>query len=427
MRVLVVNNFVRKGSGTDAFVAGELRALTARGHDVLVFRRDNREFDEASGPRRAALLAASLYSLPARFDMERLLRRERVDVVHLHNLVPSLTGAVYDACRRHGVPTVQHLHNYRAFCLSSYAYRDGHHCDDCSPTAFVACALHRCYRDSCVASAGLVAARWVDWSRGRRSGYEAGSYIANSDFTRSTHVEHGLSAEAVQVLYNPAEDLAPLVDRAGTSAGTRAETRAGDAVPQARLTFVGSLIAAKGAWVALDLAAALPEFGLHFVGTGADEQALTQAARRRGLANVTFHGLLTGAAKVAVWANSFLTLVPSLWNEPFGLVVPESYSLGVPVLATTNGGLAETVVDGETGYRLDVHRIDEAAARVRGLWEDRPRYLALRAAARAAYDSRFTEEAFARSLEKLLLEAAGRRPGATEHRRTTRQGLSETP
>ena len=401
MRVLVVNNFVRHGSGIDACAGIEQRVLAARGHDVVLLRRDNRDFEAARGLKHAAFLAATPYSLSVWLEMERLLRRQRIDVVHLHNLVPFVTGAVYDVCRQHGVPTVQHLHNYRAFCLSSYAYRGGHRCHDCSTTAFAACAVYRCYRDSYAASAGLVAARWVDWARGRRSGYGAGSYIANSAYTASRHVDHGMPADAVRVVHNPAEDL-------GALQGVSPRGSAGPAAEPV-LTFVGSLIAAKGPWVALDLAAALPEFRVRFVGAGSDEQALRQAVRHRRLTNVEFLGPLSGAAKAAAWADSFLTLAPSLWDEPFGIVVPESYSLGVPVMATAAGGLAETVVDGETGIVLDVQRLDQAAARVRKLWHDRPRYQAMRGAARGAYETRFGEEIFARRLEELLLAAAGQR------------------
>jgi glycosyltransferase involved in cell wall biosynthesis len=401
VRVLVVNNSVRLASGTDAFVAAEMRALAARGHAALAFNRDNNIFDGASRARRVALLASSAYSLSARAEMSLRLRNEHVDVVHLHNLVPFVTGSVYDACRKHAVPTVQHLHNYRAFCLSSYAYRDGHSCDDCYPTGFAACARYGCYRDSRVASAGLVAARWIDWARGRKTGYGADRYIATSAFMRTRHVEHGLPAGAVSVLHNPADDL-------GALRGDRGQAEEDPAFDPA-LTFVGSLISAKGPWKLLDLAAALPEFDVRFIGAGRDEQALKQAARRRRLANVTFYGHLVGQAKANVWARSFLTVVPSLWDEPFGIVVPESYSLGVPVLATSTGGLAETVVAGTTGLGLDVARIGAAAAQIRELWADRPRYAAMRAAARAEYELRYTERVFAERLEALLLEAAERR------------------
>lgn len=405
MRVLLVNNAVRQGSGTDAVVAVEKRVLTARGHDVVVFERDNHEYDRAAPSRRAALLASSLYSLPVRRDLSRLFASERVDVAHLHNLVPFVTGAAYDACRVHGIPTVQHLHNYRAFCLSSHAFRDGRRCDDCARTAFVACVAHRCYRGSAVASAGLVAARWIDAARGRRCGCGADMYIAVSRHTADAHAAHGLPRERIEVLQNPAEDLAALLP-AAEQPQVRPDVHGG----RPRLTFVGSLIRTKGPSVALDLAAALPDFDVHLIGTGDDESAFKEASRRRRLANVAFRGLLRGRDKAAAWAGSFLTVAPSLWDEPFGLVVPESYSLGVPVLATAAGGLAECMTDGETGLRLDPRDVEGAAARVRELWRDEARYRRMRAAARAAYEARFTEAVFAPRLEDLLRRAAEARP-----------------
>ena len=287
-----------------------------------------------------------------------MLARERVDVVHLHNLVPFITGAAYDACRSHGVPTVQHLRNYRAFCLSSYAFRDGRPCDDCARDG-----LH-----------GVRRASLLPWLLRRERGPGRGALdrlVARAQERlrrRSLHREQpshratcmrrtACPASASQVLHNPAEDLAALLPAAESR--KRPDEHGG----RPKLTFVGSLIRAKGPSVALDLAATLPDFDVHLVGTGAEEPALRDAARRRRLANVTFRGLLQGRDKAVAWAGSFLTVVPSLWDEPFGLVVPESYSLGVPVLATADGGLAETVADGETGLLLDPARHRETPRR----------------------------------------------------------------
>jgi glycosyltransferase involved in cell wall biosynthesis len=47
----------------------------------------------------------------------------------------------------------------------------------------------------------------------------------------------------------------------------------------------------------------------------------------------------------ALLAASDLTLVPS-WEEPFGRIVIESMAMGVPVLATSNGGPAQILRDG---------------------------------------------------------------------------------
>ena len=46
---------------------------------------------------------------------------ERFDVVHMHNLVPLLTGAAYDACRAHVVDHYFHGGNGAGICDAEFA------------------------------------------------------------------------------------------------------------------------------------------------------------------------------------------------------------------------------------------------------------------------------------------------------------------
>jgi glycosyltransferase involved in cell wall biosynthesis len=51
-------------------------------------------------------------------------------------------------------------------------------------------------------------------------------------------------------------------------------------------------------------------------------------------------------------------IVPSVWNEPFGRVVIEAYSYGVPVIAAARGGLSELIEDGITGALYEPSKKD---------------------------------------------------------------------
>jgi len=400
VNILLVNNYVRYGSGVDGVVRLERDALRALGHDVSELSRDNRTFDEITGRKRLRLLASCLYSMRARRDLTQLIEprphgEPGLDLVYVHNTVPLITGAVWDAWGIRRLATVQHLHNYRAFCLSSYSYRGDERCDLCADTGFISSIAFRCYRQSAAQSASLAASRWVDRLRGRPSGSRPDLYIANSEFTKRQHVLHGLPADRIATLHNPSEDLQLRVPERAPDAGRAVK----------RLTFVGSLIRPKGPYVLLDLAEALPEFSIDLIGEGIDSAALRREAERRRLDNVVFRGFLDGTDLAGAWTDSFLTLAPSLWDEPFGLVVPESYSLGIPVVTTGNGGLGEIVSDGETGLVQSFGDPRQTADVVRALWDDVPRYAGLRASARAAYVTSFTKEAFAERLETLLEES----------------------
>jgi glycosyltransferase involved in cell wall biosynthesis len=51
----------------------------------------------------------------------------------------------------------------------------------------------------------------------------------------------------------------------------------------------------------------------------------------------------------ALYREADICVVPSIWEEPFGLVAVEAMATGRAVVASKVGGLAEIVVDGETG------------------------------------------------------------------------------
>jgi glycosyltransferase involved in cell wall biosynthesis len=52
---------------------------------------------------------------------------------------------------------------------------------------------------------------------------------------------------------------------------------------------------------------------------------------------------------VALYQNAKVTVVPTKWNEPFGLVPVESMACGTPVVSYDRGGVAETIAEG-TGF-----------------------------------------------------------------------------
>ena len=63
--------------------------------------------------RKAALPAQTLCNAQTRRDLARQLRRDRPDVVHVHNTFPLISPSVLHACRDAGVPVVVTFHNYK--------------------------------------------------------------------------------------------------------------------------------------------------------------------------------------------------------------------------------------------------------------------------------------------------------------------------
>jgi len=112
------------------------------------------------------------------------------------------------------------------------------------------------------------------------------------------------------------------------------------------LACVGRLVSDKGVPVLLQALALLRDQGkaprLSIIGSGADEPALKDQVRRLALqAQVRFAGSLVGQDLVRALNAHRVVVVPSVWEEPFGLVALEAQACGCIPLVAASGGLPQ--------------------------------------------------------------------------------------
>jgi glycosyltransferase involved in cell wall biosynthesis len=84
---------------------------------------------------------------------------------------------------------------------------------------------------------------------------------------------------------------------------------------------------------------------------------------------IQFLGTITGVQKENTLSAVDGIVVPSTWDEVFGIVNVEAFAFGKPVIAARAGGIPELVRDGETGWLVepgsiaDLKRVLELVAR----------------------------------------------------------------
>lgn len=145
---------------------------------------------------------------------------------------------------------------------------------------------------------------------------------------------------------------------------------------QLRVGFLGRLIPAKGADIAVRAFAAAADgldAELELVGAGPQEPRLRELAGRLGIGErVIFSGAVSQAEALERISSYDAVLVPSLttasWKEQFGRVAAQALAAGTPVVASDSGSLPEVL--GGCGELAREGDAEDFAARLGGLLRD---------------------------------------------------------
>ena len=112
--------------------------------------------------------------------------------------------------------------------------------------------------------------------------------------------------------------------------------------------FAGRLSGSKGAEFLLK------EFHQHqssaklFVYGGGGDESYGKALKDRYTSDrILFKGFRDPRE---MYSEIDILIVPSMWQEPFGRVIIESYGYGIPVIASNTGGISEIVQEEKTGF-----------------------------------------------------------------------------
>jgi glycosyltransferase involved in cell wall biosynthesis len=329
-----------------------------------------REYMDAQGVGCFDAQARSRAAYPAALArLARFLRRERVDILHVHLFEPSVVGLLAGAVAR------------TPMCVLTRHYSDYH------------TRIHK---------------RWhvkLDQMCTRLSDV----VIAVSQHTGEHLVEvEGAPREKVAVIVNGID-----FDRVRPSEGGRERVRQELGIGDGHLMLIVARLHPEKGYD--QLFAALPElkarvsapFLLAVAGTGAMEGAFREKARALGCESVVrFLGFRRDVADLMVAAD--LVVLPSL-AEAFGLALAEAVYLGVPVVATRTGGIPEIVRDGVDGVLVPPGDVAALAAALAGLLNDPARRRGLSGQGRERVVREFSFEDMVRAYERVYEEAWARR------------------
>jgi len=206
--------------------------------------------------------------------------------------------------------------------------------------------MNKSWHESRVASGAMGA----DLNHVRRIGVfdKVAGWIAISHAQKALHVEMGIPEDRISVIhhFHEKKGMPPKPN------------------PNGHALFIGRLSPEKGvdqlleAWKILGR----KDKQLLIVGEGPEMPKLQAYVKQHQLSNVIFTGFLEPKAQTEVWAQAAFSVVPSIWEEPFGMVVLESWGNARPVIGYNIGALPELITDQETGLLSPAFRPDLLAA-----------------------------------------------------------------
>jgi glycosyltransferase involved in cell wall biosynthesis len=330
MKILVVHNRYRSTlpSGENRVVDQETDALIRAGHEVEHFERSSDDIENFSIRKKAVVSGQVIWSPGAGREISDVLGKLKPDVVHVHNVFPMISPSVLQACRRRLVPTVVTFHNYRQICPSGDLFRDGSECHDCVGRIPLPAVRHGCYRDSVTATIPLAIAEATQKRAWRTL---PSAYIFISGAQRDLFSSLSLPSERCFVKHN-------LVYPMDSPART-----------EPLVAYIGRLNDLKGIPLLMEAwdRAELGELKLVIAGGGPMEEEVTSWASSRP--SVEAPGLLSRQECIDLLSRARAAVVPSQWQEPFGLVVAEAMSASVPSIAPAFGSFPELITDGNDG------------------------------------------------------------------------------
>jgi glycosyltransferase involved in cell wall biosynthesis len=338
MRVLLVNDWTTTGGGIERYMVDVAAGLRAAGDEVRILTADvgdAREFaDELAltSDRPAAQAFLQIVNPSAVRKARALVRSFRPHVALVAMFEMRLSPGVLTALR--GVPTVLSVAYYKPICpIGLKLLPDGRVCT--VPAGRV------CVTEGCVG--------WAHWLRDRPRYALIGRGLrhAAAIITCSEHMARRLREAGLDPLYHP------------WPSGRPDPQFAREPADQPLFVYAGRLGPEKGVVQLVDaFAAVAAQVGgarLEILGDGPLRAQVEAAIEAHGLGSrLEMRGWVDRAELDESLRRAWAVVVPSLWEEPLGLIAIEAIVRGVPVVASASGGLVEVIEPGRTGSLVPV-------------------------------------------------------------------------
>lgn len=339
-KILMVHNYYQIPGGEDTVVENEKRLLEEYGHEVVLYTRHNNELKSMSPLQKLCLPFATVFNPRTYWEIKKIIRDEKIEIVHVHNTLNLISPAVYYAAIKMKVPVVQTIHNFRFLCPGATFYRNGHICEDCVNKGLRCAVKHKCYRGSRPQTLVCVIGTWIHRHTGILGKI---NYICLTVFNREKLLQLK-QVKSYKVFVKPNFTFQSHID-------SKQPTKD-------YYLFIGRIEEIKGVRVLIEAFSRMPNRKLVLAGDGPLYEELMKSTQQQHFNNISFLGRLNHDVLLKKIGNAKAVILPSQIYEGFPMTVPESFSMSTPMIVGDIGNCGALIIEGYTGTKFIYNSVD---------------------------------------------------------------------
>lgn len=243
-------------------------------------------------------------------EFQKILKIEKPDIVSSHNL-SMWSISIWSAVKRFNIPLLQVLHDFYLLCPNVKMFKDNSSC------------VQQCFTCKCLRINHKKKSNNID------------AVVGISSFMIDKFKNYGYFENSKHYVVNNIR----LIKNTNTSKRRDKIT----------LGYIGTLTESKGIEMLLNSFKQIKDKSVTLIIAGKGDDIYVNKLKGivEGDSRVSFLGFIQSDF---FYDQIHCLVVPSLWNEPLGMVAVEGILREIPVLTTGKGGLSDIIINNKNGW-----------------------------------------------------------------------------
>ncbi|MEO0281491.1 MAG: glycosyltransferase [candidate division WOR-3 bacterium] len=361
MKILLSNQFFYNVGGTETMFFKLLNFLKKEGHELIVITVESKKNLNINGIKIYYVKSyvqqnRFMYPLNRIFNYnsykitKKIIEMEKPDIAHFYN-TSLISPSPILACLKNKIPTIKTFNDYEHLCPDSSKTKWSKFCD--KEMGIFNCL--KCDRRNVNPSLLTVIYYNTIIKNFELSIFRKTINVSICETIKKALDQSKINSRVIyQSIYLPKN------------------------IPKLKFTanilYAGRLSKEKGVNYLIEAFSNLKNKNakLLIVGDGPERKNLENIVKNYGLSQrIKFLGFVDKATLQNLYEDVDFIVLPSVWQEPFGLTGLEAMSYGRPVIAFNVGGISEYVSNNENGFLVDVFDVKSLTEKMETLLSDK--------------------------------------------------------